>query len=163
MRILSGIVTLIFILEGYDAHCYKESLSGFVQGFRLHFQGAKLDQFSDNLRSAFFEHHPFINLKVFPLSVIPKKRPGEYRMIHHLSYPYGGSVNDGIPPDFCSVHYATVDVIMTITANCATDVHSAFRIIPVHPRDYCLIGMHWKGRYYVDCCLPMGLASSCNF
>ena len=43
----------LFILECYDAYCYKELLSGFVQGFRLHFQGAQLDQFSDNLRSAF--------------------------------------------------------------------------------------------------------------
>ena len=44
---------LLFYVEGYDAHCYEELLSGFVQGFRLHFQGAQLDQFSDNLRSAF--------------------------------------------------------------------------------------------------------------
>ena len=44
---------LLFYLEGYDAHCYIELLSGFVQGFRLHFQGAQLDQFSDNLPSAF--------------------------------------------------------------------------------------------------------------
>lgn len=72
-----------------------------------------------------------------------------------------------IPPDFCSVHYATVndavEMIMKIAPGCAkTDVQSAFRIIPVHPRDYCLISMHWKARYDVDCCLPMGLASSCQ-
>ena len=34
--------------------------------------------------------------------------------------------------------------------------------LPVNPADYYLLGMHWKGNYYVDCCLPMGLASSCR-
>lgn len=43
-----------------------------------------------------------------------------------------------------------------------TDVTSAFRIIPVHPADYHLLGLYWKGKYYVDCCLPMGCASSCK-
>ena len=43
-----------------------------------------------------------------------------------------------------------------------TDVKSALRIIPVHPQDYHLSVMQWRGKYYVDCCLPMGLASSCR-
>ena len=30
-------------------------------------------------------------------------------MIHHLSFPYGGSVNDFIPEELCSVHYASVN------------------------------------------------------
>jgi len=67
------------------------------------------------------------------------------------------------------VHYASVDdavtMIKKIGPNChlaKTDVRSAFRIIPVNPADYYLLGMHWKGNYYADCCLPMGLASSCR-
>ena len=32
--------------------------------------------------------------RVSPLGVIPKKAKGEFRMIHHLSYPEGESVND---------------------------------------------------------------------
>ena len=35
--------------------------------------------------------------RVSPLGVVPKKTPGEFRMIHHLSYPEGSSVNDFIP------------------------------------------------------------------
>ena len=35
--------------------------------------------------------------------------PGEFRLIHHLSFPKGSSVNDGIPPEHTSVHYATID------------------------------------------------------
>ena len=34
-------------------------------------------------------------------------------------------------------------MIMKIAPGCAkTDVQSAFRIIPVHPEDYYLLGMH---------------------
>ena len=90
-------------------------------------------------------------------------------MIHLLSFPFGGSVNDLIPPEFCSVQYATVDdatqIIKRLGTGCAlakTDVRSAFRIIPVHPNDYQLLGMQWRGKYYVDRCLPMGCASSCK-
>ena len=90
-------------------------------------------------------------------------------MIHHLSFPHGDSVNDFIPSELSSVHYASVDdavrMIKKIGPRCTlakTDVRSAFRIIPVHPTDYYLLGMHWKGKYYIDCCLPMGLASSCR-
>ena len=182
---------LAFYLEGYDAKISQELVAGFVYGFRLHFQGTQQGQFSSNLQSALqnpeivdrklakeicegrirgpFVQPPFYNLKVSPLGVIPKKQPGEYRMIHHLSFPSGGSVNDFIPSELCSVHYASVDdavkMIKKLGPNChlaKTDVRSAFRIIPVNPADYYLLGMHWKGNYYVDCCLPMGLASSCR-
>ena len=56
-------------------------------------------------------------------------------------------------------------MIKKIGPNCylaKTDVRSAFRIITVNPADYYLLDMHWKGNYYVDCCLPMGLARSCR-
>ena len=79
-----------------------------------------------------FVQPPFYNLKVSPLGVIPKKQPGEYHMIHHLSFPYGGSVNYFIPAELCSVHYASVDdavkIIKLIGPQChlaKTDVRSA--------------------------------------
>ena len=43
-----------------------------------------------------------------------------------------------------------------------TDIKSAFRIIPVHPLDYHILGMHWEGNYYYDKALPMGCSSSCK-
>ena len=42
-----------------------------------------------------------------------------------------------------------------------TDVKSAFRIMPIHPNDYALLGMKWQNLYYFDRCLPMGCSSSC--
>ena len=98
-----------------------------------------------------------------------KKTPGEFRLIHHLSYPRGSSVNDGISPDHTSVSYATIsDAIWHIKAagrGCflaKTDVKNAFRIIPSRPLDYGLLGMRWRNLYYYDRCMPMGCSSSCK-
>ena len=41
-----------------------------------------------------------------------------------------------------------------------TDIESAFRLIPVHPDDYELLGMYWEGKYYYDKVLPFGLRSA---
>lgn len=41
------------------------------------------------------------------------------------------------------------------------DVKSAFRIIPIHPADYPLLGIRWNNMYYFDQALAMGLSSSC--
>ena len=90
-------------------------------------------------------------------------------MIHHLSFPHGSSVNDFITSEFCSVYYASVNdavrIIKKLGIGCAlakTDVRSAFCIIPVHPKEYHLLGMKWKDEFYVYRRLPMGLASSCR-
>ena len=91
------------------------------------------------------------------LGVVPIKAPGEFRMIHHLSFPPGSSVNDGIPAEFSSVHYATISdaiqLIKTVGKGCfmgKTDIKNAFRNIPIHPDDYNVLGMFWKGKYYYD-------------
>ena len=41
----------------------------------------------------------FPNMRCSPLGFVPKKEPGEFRMIHHLSYPHGDSINDQIDPN----------------------------------------------------------------
>ncbi|XP_068721411.1 uncharacterized protein [Montipora capricornis] len=42
-----------------------------------------------------------------------------------------------------------------------TDIKNAFRIIPIRPEDYGLLGMQWRDLYYYDRCMPMGCSSSC--
>jgi hypothetical protein len=42
-----------------------------------------------------------------------------------------------------------------------TDIKNAFRILPISPNDYGLLGIKWKGSYYYDRCMPMGCSSSC--
>lgn len=95
--------------------------------------------------------------------------PSEFRLIHHLSFPCSSSVNDGIPWALSSVHYASTDdaikLIKQLGPGCymaKTDIASAFRIIPIHPRDFHLLGRHWQGKYYFDRCLPMGCSTSCS-
>ena len=41
-----------------------------------------------------------------------------------------------------------------------TDIESVFRLIPVHPDRYELLGMHWNGKYYHDKVLLFGLRSA---
>lgn len=43
-----------------------------------------------------------------------------------------------------------------------TDIQDAFRIIPIHPEDYNLLGFSWDNRFYYDKCLFMGASSSCQ-
>ena len=43
-----------------------------------------------------FVSPPFQNLHISPIGLQPKKTLGEFRLIHHLSYPQGLSVTDGI-------------------------------------------------------------------
>ena len=40
------------------------------------------------------------------------------------------------------------------------DVKSAYRIIPIHPRDRYLLGMKWPDHYFMDLALPFGLRSA---
>ena len=41
-----------------------------------------------------------------------------------------------------------------------SDVKQAYRKVPVHPQDSILLGMSWKGHYYVDASLPLWLRSA---
>ena len=113
------------------------------------------------------------NLKISPLGVVPKKTPNEFRLIHHLSYSEkghdGSSVNEGIPREECRVQYATVDEavqkIKKLGGNpwlFKVDIRNTFRIIPVRPEDYMLLGFQWQGKYYFDRRLPMGCSISCR-
>ena len=115
-----------------------------------------------------YSYPPLDNMVFSPLGLQPKKIPGEFRVIHHLSYPRGRSINDGIPKDCASVHYASIgqaiQSIVSLGRGCflaKTDIKSAFRIVPVHPSNYHLLGFKWRDGFYYDCCLPMGCSSSC--
>ncbi|KAJ1095702.1 hypothetical protein NDU88_000860 [Pleurodeles waltl] len=37
-----------------------------------------------------------------------------------------------------------------------SDIESAFRLLPVHPDDFNLLGFQFEGRFYFDKCMPMG-------
>lgn len=178
-------------LDGYTPSIASYLIKGFAEGFRLEFEGEMVSLRANNLLSAFnnpevvtsklhkeleadrlagpFTTPPFEIFRVSPLGVVPKKVPGEFRMIHHLSFPKGSSVNDGILPENSSVHYSTIQeairYVTSVGRNCylaKTDIKNAFRIIPVHPDKYPILGICWDDLYYYDKCMPMGCSSSCK-
>ena len=116
-----------------------------------------------------YDQPPLENMIFSPLGLVPKKKPGEFRIIHDLSFPKGDSVNSHIQHQDSAVQYETLDVcleiIQSIGKGCLVskaDLENAFRIIPIHPKDVRLFGFHWNGKYYFDKCLPMGCSTSCQ-
>ena len=103
-----------------------------------------------------------------PIGLIPKPRqPGKWRLIVDLSSPTGASVNDAISSEFCHMRYASVlDAARLIrhlgkgTQLAKIDVHNAYRMVPVHPDDHHLLGIHWGQDVYIDTALPFGLRSA---
>jgi len=108
----------------YDKNESDFLLNGFLYGFPIQYVGPRAPRDAENLRSTKlnpelirskinkevdagrvagpFSQRPLPNLIVSPIGLVPKKTPGEYRMIHHLSYPTGESVNDFIDPASCT-------------------------------------------------------------
>ena len=109
---------------------------------------------------------PLPNFQCHPVGVVPKKHSTEWRTIYHLSYPPGDSINDHIPKDPFSLSYVRVDDAIHILQSLGkgafmakTDLKSAFRLIPIHPNDWSLLGIYWQSQYYVDMYLPFGVRS----
>ena len=42
------------------------------------------------------------------------------------------------------------------------DIKSAFRLLPIHPNDFHLLGIKVDDHYYIDVMIPMGLSLSCS-
>jgi hypothetical protein len=181
---------LEFLLQNYDFFGKKFLIDGFSNGFHIGFLGERRAVDCRNLKSALdkpdilvakldkereagriagpFNNPPFTKFHCSPLGLVPKKAPSEFRIIHHLSYPTGSSVNDFIPDRLSSVRYASIGDAIALIKKAGpgcfmakTDIKSAFRIIPVHPYDQPLLGMKVDNLYYFDRCLPMGCSSSC--
>ena len=178
-------------LDNYpDKLAARKIYNGFKYGFPLHYEGPLISFNAENLKSAKdnpsivqekiqkeiqsgrvegpFSDPPFNAFRVSPLGLVPKKEPGEYRMIHHLSYPKGNSVNDFIDQDLCSVQYTKFDAVIQMVQQLGqgallakTDIKSAFRLLPVSKTDFQLLGFSFEGFYYFDKALPFGCSISC--
>lgn len=116
-----------------------------------------------------FACDPLPNMVYSPLGLIPKKAQGEFRLIHDLSFPKSNSVNSHISPEFTAVTFQMLDhcieqlLLLGKGAYIAkADLQDAFRIIPVFPLDYRLLGFKFLGQRYFDMCLPMGCSNSCQ-
>ena len=180
------------LLIGYDKSEIEYLNSGFKKGFSIEYVGDRVSRLSKNLISCFekpeevqkklqketalgriagpFLEPPFqADYIISPIGIVPKSETGQFRLIQHLSFPENNSVNDGIIDESKTVNYASIDdAIAKLKTNgngalmSKSDIDSAFRLIPVIPDDYPLLGMKFNHRYYYDKCLPMGCSSSCH-
>ena len=189
-----NVQVLEYFLSGYDDTEKQYLLEGFRYGFSLNYGGDQIGGIFKNHPSVLnneeivsnkliqelqldriagpFDDPPFHDFRSSPLGLVPKKEPGEFRVIHDLSYPkhsQGVSINSNISPENSTVSYDDLDYAISIIQQYGqaclvskTDIESAFRIIPIQPNDYKLLGFSWKGKYYFDKCLPMGCSSSCR-
>ena len=166
-----------------------EIISGFKYSFSLKYFGSREPRESSNLKSALqlpkifkeklmkevilcriagpCRHPPFPTLQVSPMGLVPKK-DGDFRLIQHLSYPENNSINDFIDKDHCSVQYSSVDEAACLINRHKTfarlsqcDVKAAFRLLPIAPHDFDLLGIKFQGEYYLNKMLPMGASISC--
>lgn len=150
-----NLVQLKHDLNSYDNRRVADELAhGFEFGFSLHYTGSRMPKESKNLKAVFdhpeiiqqklqtesqlgriagpFSERPISTLRVSPIGLVEKKIPGEFRLIHHLSFPEGDSLNDYIDPELCSVQYTSfeeaVHMVQDMGQGCLmgkTDVKSA--------------------------------------
>ena len=115
-----------------------------------------------------FSAHPFPSLHISRFESLPRTyQPGKWRLILALSSPAGHSVNDGTPKPPFAVQYVSVDAVIEgimargrETLMVKFDVASAYRNVAIHPKDRPLLGMQWRGKYFVDMVLPFRLRSA---
>ena len=97
------------------------------------------------------------------------KKDGSCRLIMDFSQPRDKSINEGISKEDFAVIYSYFDDATSLVRAAGrwclmSKVHfhikHAFRIIPVRPADWELLGFQWEGSFFVDTRLPFGLSSS---
>ena len=115
-----------------------------------------------------FPSPPLTPFRCNPLGARTKP-DGSVRIILDLSQPDGRSVNDNIDRASFSIQYITMDqaVAALFAAGprgalmAKADLKHAFRLLPVRPDQWWLLGFSWRGQYYFDVRVPFGLRSAC--
>ena len=124
-----------------------------------------------------FDQPPFINFVGSPMGAYQKRHSSKYRVIHDLSWPPGGSINDFINVDNYHVTYLSLDDVVSqieiLGPSCLLaklDLEDAFKHIPVRPEDWELLGSTWyiydqstnsyDLKYFYDRVLQFGCRSS---
>ena len=94
------------------------------------------------------------------IGVVDKQRSGftKYRVVHDLSRPHGGSVNDGIDVakrKFASFRSACA-YMRPGAYQCKIDLANAYRSVPMAQEWWPRHAYQWKGVVYSDLRMPFG-------
>ena len=115
-----------------------------------------------------FARSPWPNVNGFPLcaspiGAVPKKNSEKVRVIHDLSAPKGGGIDDG-SLSISSFGHAARAVRRAGKGAwlIKLDVEAAYKQVPVRPEDWHLLGFEFEGQLYYERVLPFGLRSSCR-
>ena len=73
----------------------------------------------------------------------------------HLSAPEGIGINDYIDKEDFPIHYATVDdAVAMVTEYGKECIQARIDLKAAFHCEWDLLGLHLKGKYYVDTCMP---------
>ena len=175
---------LSFLLAAHpNAELVDYVIRGLSEGFSIGFEGVVTRDAPRNLLSAYSHHEqvsaaialevsrghtlgPFLmpplpDLHCSPIGAVAKD-DGSVRLILDLSSPRGSSVNEGISPEEYSVKYCSFDDAVSLVLQFGpqpfmvkADIKHAFRLCPVTPADWHLLGYVWDEQYYFDIRLPL--------
>ena len=179
-----------FYLLDYPDKQFVTSLLHIIDhGASLGFTGPNHPQACRNLSSAFdapdavntsihslrknghihgpFPSPPLPNFRASPLGTVTRKRKTKRRLINHLSWPTGSSVNDGIPDSEAHIHYENFEQAIHLIRSfgrgsllAKLDLKDAFHHIPVRPQDWHLLGFHWQSNFYYAVVLVFGVKTA---
>ena len=165
-------------------------VTGLREGFHIGYKGPKKSCVSWNLKSTqgnpevvdkyldketlqgrvggpFEPPPPSLTCNVTPLGSFPRKTQGIGTQLSTSPTLVGTQSTFNYKRMSTLLHYVTVDKAISIIKQFGpgawlrkVDIEEAFRIIPVHPDDWHLLGMYWEGQYYHDKRLSMGSRSS---
>ena len=113
-----------------------------------------------------FRYLPIVDLQCSPIGGVVKKE-WSCRLIMDRSQPKGCSINEHISKEAFTVQYSHFDeateLVCRADRHCLmskVDIKHAFRVLPVRPEDWKLLGHFWKHCYFIDTRLPFRLRSS---
>ncbi len=117
-----------------------------------------------------FNEPPFKIFRVSPIGIATGKFSGKKRLIIDLSSPHNStvpSINSLIPLDEFSLRYHDIEQaveLIKIAGRGAwlakVDITSAFKVMPIHPDSWHLLGIQWAGKFYFAVRLTFGCKSS---
>ena len=177
------------LLQSYpDRQLVRHIIEGFSSGFSIGVEGEVGPGTTQNNYSALqryqevskaikkellagtisgpYHKPPFSEFHCSPVTAADKP-DGSARLILDMSSPRGDALNERIDKEQFTCHYSLFDNAVNMIRRVGPravlaklDVKNAFRLCPVKPCEWHLLGFKWDGAFYFYVALPYGSRSS---